>query len=1249
MSDAPYSKEPVRKRISPLTALRFLIRLPLKPLIRLGSWLRRIGAKPLLLAPVAVLLFGISSWFAYRQDCRPYQWHRAYTPLSYRWWSNTLDWNVDAGLPKIVGNIKTAALSADGKRLWIAGDAGLLAYTDDQGRSWTLLDYDPGKDEFHVPSAISGLAQTALESLWEWPMLGGTVHADSSNQAVPQSQGQQSKSVMQDSKPKGIGQLPISPTPSPMPSHQAPDIVALDIPSTAFNLSTSDDNRYFTNDGGLTWGPSGVEYLSPTGKYPYGLVVGQRSFLVVRDNTTGRRQLILDGGFVSDNRLSFESFPLRNGATASPTAVTIQRFDSATRKWIPLPAWDGSPVTAMWLAKQRLWVISKDAAFKSKVFFSDDDGKTFQQNSIWQSFSLESLVFDAQGRQGWLLGDNGVVLRTDDNGKSWDPITRSAGDKEDQGETYSRMLAPWYWLALLLCAVLISPSFAPQETLEETTAMITIPVVEDDRQPEAATVKFEIGNQVISDRPLEPGEPDALGLGAIAAGLAFFLRNDKTKPPLAIGVSGRWGSGKSSLMNLLKKNLENYGSRPVWFNAWHHQKEEQLLAALLQAIKTQAVPTLPAGLGFRLRLAWVRLQRHWFRIALAAAFVFLVYRLEVFLHQQAAVASFLNSLLAGKLAEGLRDLLPQNLLTIVTGSAALLKVLSAGLTAFGTDPASLLSSISKGTRVKDLAAQTSFRERFAQEFADVTQALGKKRMVILVDDLDRCRPEKVREVLEAVNFLVSSGDCFIVLGMARDMVEHCVGLSFREVVDTLGWESMGLSLPEIERVISETERTVAKGSNPPPSVADGRRGTETLAKRRAFARLYLDKLIQIEVAIPEPTSGQKRLLFQTEGEASGQESKGELRVGALIRGSRKFWQTASPIVGAALMAVILVGIGLFAGHYARSLGSWLVATQASSGNAQVGPQASAETSGAQTTSTSSPSPTPGRSVVSRSSGDQTVKPEIEAGLILQRDWFSFWPFYLVLLGAAGAASSLLGQFPAREVTDTEPFVNALKVWHPLVMSNGARNTPRTAKRFQNRVRYLAMRQRAQMMGAPRSLGERCLRTVLRVPVQQPDPPVWLPNSENLSFVLEKEIGGLRNLLDNRENGDTRYWRVKQDVPGPLVSTLDGAPFPAHTALALAEGNVYVPEPLLVALAAIDEYDPLCIEDEDRFRKLIVSPSAMASDGIGLDFLAVFSEHRSIWDNWYNMIYYRNAYLRLNSDANCHKSPEEKHFSATSAK
>jgi hypothetical protein len=132
---------------------------------------------------------------------------------------------------------------------------------------------------------------------------------------------------------------------------------------------------------------------------------------------------------------------------------------------------------------------------------------------------------------------------------------------------------------------------------------------------------------------------------------------------------------------------------------------------------------------------------------------------------------------AGKESSGLFELLTKvPAVGTLLGLAALWPVLQKLLQAFGTNPAALLTTISQGNRIADLDAQISFREKFAKEFRDVTQALGvDQQLVVFIDDLDRCRPENVRDVLEAVNFLVSSGECFVVMGLERKSVAAAVG------------------------------------------------------------------------------------------------------------------------------------------------------------------------------------------------------------------------------------------------------------------------------------------------------------------------------------------------------------------------------------------------------------------------------------------------------------------------------------------
>ena len=59
-------------------------------------------------------------------------------------------------------------------------------------------------------------------------------------------------------------------------------------------------------------------------------------------------------------------------------------------------------------------------------------------------------------------------------------------------------------------------------------------------------------------------------------------------------------------------------------------------------------------------------------------------------------------------------------------------------------------------------------------------------------------------------------------------------------------------------------------------------------------------------------------------------------------------------------------------------------------------------------------------------------------------------------------ATILRRRPDLVVKDSPNFMDALKIWHPLIFSR--QSTPRSIKRFMNRIRYLAMRQRAVTEG-----------------------------------------------------------------------------------------------------------------------------------------------------------------------------------------
>ena len=81
-----------------------------------------------------------------------------------------------------------------------------------------------------------------------------------------------------------------------------------------------------------------------------------------------------------------------------------------------------------------------------------------------------------------------------------------------------------------------------------------------------------MGNQDklgLKDVPIQGRADEALGLKDYAAVLSEFVGHCDT--PLTIALQGDWGSGKTSLMNVIKESLDEEGHyETVWFNTWQY-------------------------------------------------------------------------------------------------------------------------------------------------------------------------------------------------------------------------------------------------------------------------------------------------------------------------------------------------------------------------------------------------------------------------------------------------------------------------------------------------------------------------------------------------------------------------------------------------------------------------------------------------------------------------------------------------------
>src|SRR5688572_5867266 len=112
----------------------------------------------------------------------------------------------------------------------------------------------------------------------------------------------------------------------------------------------------------------------------------------------------------------------------------------------------------------------------------------------------------------------------------------------------------------------------------------------------------------------QPSTTDLLNFEQFAAAFERIIVNPQTKTPFIIGIFGRWGTGKTTLMRMLERRLEPMGATTVWFNAWLYNQEEHIWASFLQSLTDRLADRLRPwdkwrfAVGvYRRGLAWTRL------------------------------------------------------------------------------------------------------------------------------------------------------------------------------------------------------------------------------------------------------------------------------------------------------------------------------------------------------------------------------------------------------------------------------------------------------------------------------------------------------------------------------------------------------------------------------------------------------------------------------------------------------------------
>lgn len=297
-------------------------------------------------------------------------------------------------------------------------------------------------------------------------------------------------------------------------------------------------------------------------------------------------------------------------------------------------------------------------------------------------------------------------------------------------------------------------------------------------------------------RPLHYGKAFA---EALYGRLETHFRNRGQEPPLTIGLFGAWGSGKTLQLETLAQRfsdqLEQQASGgaqdssftlPVFFNAWRHESEDHLIVPLLKTTQHTLGNWLEAHQGLDDKVAK---------------------------KLQSAVKSFKNAALA--LAAGLKGKLSLPLV----GELEL-------------DPKAMLEEDRKRQKEAGPSSKLDQLDALYYDFENrLKQLTGiegegpKLNLLFLIDDLDRCLPEKAVQMLESVKLFLDVPGCAFLLALDDEVIERGIAHRYRDYKY--------------------------------PTTEAGHRGVNPVSGHE-----YLEKIVHLPVHVPKPDDTQVQSYLQ---------------------------------------------------------------------------------------------------------------------------------------------------------------------------------------------------------------------------------------------------------------------------------------------------------------------------------------------------------------------------------------------------
>lgn len=229
---------------------------------------------------------------------------------------------------------------------------------------------------------------------------------------------------------------------------------------------------------------------------------------------------------------------------------------------------------------------------------------------------------------------------------------------------------------------------------------------------------------------------------------------ERAGEPLTVGLHGDWGAGKSSTLLMIEQAYAGDDrTLCVRFNGWLFEGYDDAKAVLIETIVAALIEKRPTVAKVKEKAVEVLKSVNWLKTARTLGGMAL---------------TFATGLPNGDLIQGLGKI-AQGVLTnpkdFLTGEM-LNRVLDGAAEHFKNEPA-------------DGAPQRM--HAFRKDFEELLEAADIDRLVVLIDDLDRCLPATAIATLEAVRLFLFVPKAAFVVAADEGMIEYAVRNHFPDL------------------------------------------------------------------------------------------------------------------------------------------------------------------------------------------------------------------------------------------------------------------------------------------------------------------------------------------------------------------------------------------------------------------------------------------------------------------------------------